>query len=474
MAGAEAEVREFAQVKRLCSSVVRSALIALLLSRFATAEQPDNCAASFSFVANAPSAGKISGTVLDKNDLRLSEDSVPQEIRSLRGPSGDGLVILLLDAASFFPQTGHSGSLPNALTQPLVRAVSRALTGLQPKVPLVIYTSYYELRSVRDFLLSGTGKLSFPSLTPEMIRTASLVFQQRILQRTQKTQIHIVSAEIYQWEMLESIANHVASVPGRKVLIWLGGDNTTYRIPPPEGQLYYAWFAAVAAAERAQLSVYSLPTINANSNLKTLCAMTGGRSYSDAKYVSSAIQNAFQDVRSNYELCWNPTGSKTQPMHSIRLESAYSAMRLLYERMQVDPILPRNEELRLKAAEAALATPLSAEAIRISATIKSKAQGTTAVTVQFDGKSLVLNSSRSQGDLLDVLFVYYDAGQNRLAGGRHDTVELNIDPKRQREFRNKTHTLTQVLSPPPAAATLRIVLRDGNSGKVGSTSIQLR
>lgn len=272
--------------------------------------------------------------------------------------------------------------------------------------------------------------------------------------------------------MLESIANHVAGVPGRKVLIWFGGDNTTYKIPPPEGPLY--WFAAVAAAERAQLSVYSLPTINANSNLKTLCAMTGGRVYGDAKYISSAIQDAFEDISSHYELCWNPTGLKTQPTHSIHLESTSSAMHLLYERIQVNPILPRNEELRLNAAEAALATPLSADAIRISATVESKTHGTAAVTVQFDGKSLVLNSSRQQNDLLDVLFVYYDAGENGLAGGRHDTVELNIDPKRQREFQEKTHSLIQILSPPPAAVTLRIVLRDGNSGKVGSTSLRLR
>lgn len=200
IAGVEAEVREVAQVKHPCSSMVRTALIALLLSCFGAAEQPDNCAASFSFVANAPSAGKISGTVLAKSDLRLSEDSVTQEIRSLRGPSGEGPVILLLDAASFFPQTGHPGLLPNATTEPLVRAVSGALTELLPDVPLVIYTSDYGLRSVRDFSLSRTGQLSFPTLTPEMIRTASLVFQQQILQRTEKTQIHIVSAEIYQWK----------------------------------------------------------------------------------------------------------------------------------------------------------------------------------------------------------------------------------------------------------------------------------
>lgn len=386
-----------------------------------------------------------------------------------------GMVVLFLDASHFSPITDSSNVIPNALTEPLIRTASSVIRGLPEQAPVAIYSSNIDFHVVRDFAIENhSGQIVYPKLSAEQIQKATHIFEQRISAERFKIKLRITDLLTNELAQLESIADHVAKLPGRKALIWFC-EGTGFHVPPREGVVYNQWFSAITAAQRANLAVY---TVACNPRvpelLHRMAEITGGRFYDTSDQLPKAMRQALQDSRCSYELSWKPQHADRRPIHSIKIETRQSGIHLVYPDRYVEPLRPRRLDLRLKAAEAAFVTPLDAHSVGVNAEIMRQDEDMAAVLVSIDRDDIKLmpDGGRLRG-LLDIIYAYFDGHGNRIHAGSRNTITFDLTEQQNRAdmIRNRQYTLTENLVLPPNARTLRIAIRDGNSGALGSTTL---
>jgi VWFA-related protein len=143
------------------------------------------------------------------------------------------------------------------------------------------------------------------------------------------------------FQALEGLFSRMASIAGRKNLIWVthglplnvslpGGGWADFTVPVQN---------LSQAAARSQVAIYTVvqsaegagadPTDAAKQTLQMFSALTGGRSYASGKS-ESAIQDALADSRGSYRLaCYSPVRENDRKEHKIRVESVRKGVRLL-------------------------------------------------------------------------------------------------------------------------------------------------
>ena len=128
----------------------------------------------------------------------------------------------------------------------------------------------------------------------------------------------------------------------------------------------------------------------------------------------------------------------------------------------------------LNLLERGLATPLDGNAIPLVVHLRGDGEGASLPSVQSNASRLPLRVQDGKArDLLDLVFVFYDAAGNRMKQGKHSIIRLMLQPADVSSFRQKEHSLQQQLSVPKEAKKLRVVLRDATSGAMGSTTLPL-
>ena len=118
--------------------------------------------------------------------------------------------------------------------------------------------------------------------------------------------------------------------------------------------------------------------------------------------------------------------------------------------------------------------PLDGNEIPLSVHLRGDGEGASLASVQSNASRLPLRVQDGKArDLLDLVFVFYDAAGNRMKQGKHSIIRLMLQPADVSSFRQKEHSLQQQLSVPKEAKKLRVVLRDATSGAMGSTTLPL-
>jgi hypothetical protein len=80
-------------------------------------------------------------------DLSLEEDGGKANVQSVMRLQEAGLIIVLLDASSFAPQSAGKGATPNANTEPIVRTVQGVFRHLPDQGKMAVYTTDFQLSS---------------------------------------------------------------------------------------------------------------------------------------------------------------------------------------------------------------------------------------------------------------------------------------------------------------------------------------
>jgi VWFA-related protein len=301
---------------------------------------------------------------------------------------------------------------------------------------------------------------------------------------------------------LQVIANRLASIPGRKNIIWVSGSFPiqtggmspfSTRGSNPRNTFESAVAAAMRVITNDEVAIYPVDThglagfaappqnrLSGNSlqTMQQIAGMTGGVAYFNTNSISGAIRHAIDDAGAAYQLGYYPlnttadgkfreiTVKVNRPGVHIRSRRGYFAF---------STYIP-DQERRKKALEQAAWSPLDAAALGLNARVtrvtdEGKQKLRVEMTVDPRDISFVQENNLSRA-ALDLLFLYQTPTERRTIGDNF-SFDLKFTPDQYAQFQHDGLIATKTLNLSPDAVTLRIILRDANTGMVGSLIVPL-
>jgi VWFA-related protein len=295
---------------------------------------------------------------------------------------------------------------------------------------------------------------------------------------------------------LSAIANHAASVPGRKNLLWVTGS-----VPVPTESVARFF-------NTANLSVYPIdarglvglpPQLTASTpgtrrntginqpvslgatglgSFEDLAQETGGRAWINGNDLGRAVRNALQDSAATYTLGFQPDPTTLDgKYHELRVELRVKrpGLALRYrrgylatkdsgasdaetaQRLQNAVWSPLEASGLALSAKLARSDPAHGDSLRISCTVDAHQIG-------FDSRSGQWTGA------LDVLVVQQD-GSSKVLDSMAGGVDLRFGQEEYQEHLKTGVAFYRMVQVKPGLVTLRIVVHDNGSGLLGSLII---
>ena len=456
-------------------------------------------------------------TGLKKEDFRIFEKGKPQTISVFNEASLDKLPAspVTLPPHVYSNQLAQRNGAPGSITAILLDSVNttfpdqiygrRAVIDFLLQVNPSDHIAIYELmgsrfRILHDYttdaselirILKASRSLAIPDLESVGGRGAemSLHRQTRILRTLQA---------------LEMIANHLASVPGRKNLVWVSDGFplvTEFRGFPTFYTLEMDH--AVRALNDAAVAVYPVDagglrtdprlsfTENPSGSLEPLpprlpsnrdtmlklADRTGGRAYYDTNNLKKAIREAIADSDVTYTLGYHPEdGDMDGKFREIKVTVNRPGVKVRNRRgyFAMKPA-DASEKVRKAEMDSAVWSPLDATALPMNARVdfvEKPDPRSVHVLVQLDPSNLSLErkDDRYSGEL-DIIMVQKDERGTVRADGIHDTLDLNMKQESYNKIMKEGLIYEKTFPRIPGATNIRLVVRDVGTGAVGSITV---
>jgi VWFA-related protein len=320
---------------------------------------------------------------------------------------------------------------------------------------------------------------------------------------------------------LEAIANHVASLPGRKNLVWVSASfpiniGALARVPLARGRPHEISSAreieaAARALNDANVAIYpvdaraiipsmdmlsdsskmgpkgrgGLPMMGstvemtpAPENFETMdeiAAATGGRAFYNTNDIDVSLRRAIDDSRDSYLLGYYPSNAKWDgSFHEIRVEVKQRHVELRYRRGYYAFAAPQTEaQLQL-----ANTTDVPLESTSLGITVRMDPV-TGAVGRRFKAdirldtaRMLFREKDERWLDHLDIVWVQLDADDHTLTSNS-ESLDLKLSSGTYQKAQREGLGLNTTLEVRGDATRLRLVVRDGGAGTIGSVHIPL-
>lgn len=324
------------------------------------------------------------------------------------------------------------------------------------------------------------------------------------------------SAEIT-LQALEAIANHVASLPGRKNLVWVtGGFPFAINLDTFHPFLERRTFAeetkrATRLLNEANVAVYPVDArgligfqpfsgpeaggpravallpprrpgqaapidhyAESIDSMKHLAGLTGGRAFYDNMDIKGAVRSAMEDTAVTYTLgFYADAATLDDKFHDIKVQVDRKGVDVRYRQgyFAFKDELHSDQQRRQELADA-LWSPLDSTAVPLIMRLEPVDQpepGLLRAYLAADLRSLAIEQQANGhwAGGVDVLLVQQDKSGKTL-GSSLQTLNLDLD-KSNREGLLKTGVpLGKYLRPKPGLATVRAIVMDRASGKIGS------
>ncbi|HXR77531.1 MAG TPA: hypothetical protein VN737_16235 [Bryobacteraceae bacterium] len=230
----------FLELMRNDASVWR---VALFLTFAAGVHSQTRAApATLDFVAETPDHQPVLD--LRADEIVLKEDGVVQPLKGFGAPTGselqtrrpksahgEGAMAVLLDASSFLASTmmrPAPGSPPgpgshvslNSHAEAVKSTAISLVKNLSIESPVAVYVSNLDLRIIQDFADRPDSSAIVKNSSANVNKALSVFDKMPILNPTKIHSIRITGAEEFELAQIESIADHMANLPGRKAVIW--------------------------------------------------------------------------------------------------------------------------------------------------------------------------------------------------------------------------------------------------------------
>jgi VWFA-related protein len=316
--------------------------------------------------------------------------------------------------------------------------------------------------------------------------------------------------------LLGAVAHHLASVPGRKNVILISGKAflpgefkaqvsalrtiiqagvTVYPVDPG-GLAPYALDASFAipsvvtakattsaGAHRAAEDYIRKSgdwkrelTMRLQTSLGALAAATGGKAFLNSNDTMGAIRSALEDSRITYTLGFYPESSHNDgSFHAIRVKVRGRDLEVHSRAGYFEPEPPQRDPHRLEAeSRVALLSPVDASGIELSGGVSSGTEP--------DGYELKLNiglagiglqsaGGRWSGQIQVMMFARDGAGA--ASESLSQTVGLNLQQDTYDKALASGLQFSHGFKLDSKASSLRVIVRDLNSGNLGTLTIPL-
>lgn len=310
---------------------------------------------------------------------------------------------------------------------------------------------------------------------------------------------------------LESIANHLAGIPGRKNLVWVSGA-FPFVIPSDHGPqvMNREVNRATRAINSADVAVYPVDirgligafvnpsTANATvqrgvppagtgvfttmatthpqqDTMREIAEATGGRVYINTNAIGDAVRKAIDDSRVSYVLGYyssRPDGDNKFRDISVKVNRSGVELRHRKGYLAV-PAVARNAKTRLDALGRVLQSPIEASGISLSAQIaRAKNEGT--VVVRIDPESLTWQQNQDVREAVIDVVIAQSAPDGKYYTIKETTVNLAADADRYRQMVEDGLTLSSNFTAVPNAYRLHVIVSDVASQAVGSLIIPIK
>jgi hypothetical protein len=310
---------------------------------------------------------------------------------------------------------------------------------------------------------------------------------------------------------VETIANHLAGIPGRKNLVWVSSafplvinESLGTRGPSIPETLSEPLTRAVNAINTANVAIYPVDTAglvapysgvaptattvgigrgtvhpapntatmaatSVNTDvLHEIAARTGGRAYTNTNAIGAAIGKAMDDGRVTYSLGYYPANQKW--------DSKFRRLKVDVRRSGVD-VRHRSGYLALPS-EVAKGDSTLADFVRSSLDATAigpivNAEGSN-VGIKVDAGGITL---RPAGNLFDVaidILIAHSMPNGELVKSFDKTLNLQLSREQRDQILQEGFTMSRTVDIRPSATALHVVVRDAPSGRAGSVSIPVQ
>jgi hypothetical protein len=254
---------------------------------------------------------------------------------------------------------------------------------------------------------------------------------------------------------VQAIANHLSSAPGRKSVIWIAG----------------VFPGAAAALAYSGITVYPVdltgvtPQLPARTQFERMVARnSGGIAFVDND-VRGAIDQAMKDSDASYTLGFYPDRTP-DGMNPLKIEVNRKGLEVVYRKAYSATAKPDPRT----GIEDALASPLDATQISLNVRLRKQGEGLS-LSLEIDPADITLaNWKGGLGIAMRQISV-----DGTVLGTTRSAIDLEFDEARYRAYVSSKHVLSLTIpKPAPGLATLRLVVGDRVSGRVGSIAIPIR
>ena len=324
-------------------------------------------------------------------------------------------------------------------------------------------------------------------------------------------------------EAMKAIADHVSSLPGRKNLIWVSGsfpiafgfDNTQQNIFAEKQSFDSDIADAVRALNNASLAVYPVDArgllapgmlntastsltnqmsqteqlsvgqqsisfrempVDSSLTMEALAHGTGGRAYYNNNDIYGSIRQAIDDSQVTYTIGYYPSGIKWDgKYHNIKVEVQRPGVKIQSRKGYFALPEPKlTPQVRQAVIAEVARNPLDATGIGMTAVAHQV--GTTRVlktSVVFDLRNVRMEQTGgAYSGAVDIVMLDLN-DQNKILGAVDQTFQLKLPPDLYAKLLKEGVSLTKELPVAPDAVQLRVVVRDANTGTMGTVRIPI-
>jgi VWFA-related protein len=320
-------------------------------------------------------------------------------------------------------------------------------------------------------------------------------------------------------DAMEAIAHHLATLPGRKNLVWVSGgfpftlglepEDFSLNNPNREHRTFNEETVRVARAMNdANIAIYPVdarglmpnPGMSASMpspglrgrtqppktftppNLDTmqiLADRTGGRAFFNTNDLTSAVRSAVNDARVTYTLGFYLDGDEWDgKFHEVKVKVARSGVDVRYRKgfVAFAAQTPNAKEIKAEIQNA-ITTPLDGTGIGVNARtdpVDKPQPGSLQIVTQIDQTNIVLQPQNDRWvGALELCWVQ-TAADGKLLNVETQALTMNLKKERYDEIQKRGLLFTKIIQPIENASQLRIIVVDHATGNVGSLRIPIK
>jgi VWFA-related protein len=316
-------------------------------------------------------------------------------------------------------------------------------------------------------------------------------------------------------QAIEAIGNHVAGIPGRKNLVWVSGSfpisisfqsNDQSPVDAESQNFQPAMERVARVLNQSNMAIYPVDArgllVNGEFDasrqhpfaagapatetgvgqdedvtMNVLAEQTGGHAFHNTNDIQGAIRRTLNDSRFTYLLGFYPGNADWDgKFHELKLSAKKSGLVLRYRKgYYALPDPTDGAEEAHKALEAALWSPVDATSLEIQAAIRTiePAERKLDLRVKVDVGGLRLEETDGwHRGSVDTIYIQLGPGDAVVAADPL-TYKLNVNEQEYQAILKRGYELKAPLVIHPTTRMLRVLVRDGASGTLGSVTIPL-